>query len=188
MLCRQCGSNLQEGTTFCPDCGAKQDVAAPNYQQQTYAQPQYQQPNYQQQAYAQPQYQQPSYQQPVMNQANVPSNGSVSFGAAIKLYFTNYANFKGRATRSEFWWAYLFTFLATFVLAFIPVIGWLAMLALIVPNLAIMVRRLHDTGKPWPYILLSLVPFAGGIIMIVFCCQDSVGDNQWGRGPVRVYR
>ena len=171
MLCRQCGSNLQEGTTFCPDCGAKQDVAAPNYQQ-----------------YAQPQYQQPSYQQQVMNQANVPSNGSVSFGAAIKLYFTNYANFKGRATRSEFWWAYLFTFLATFVLAFIPVIGWLAMLALIVPNLAIMVRRLHDTGKPWPYILLSLVPFAGGIIMIVFCCQDSVGDNQWCRGPVRVYR
>ena len=41
MLCRQCGSNLQEGTTFCPDCGAKQDVAEPNYQQ--YAQPQYNQ-------------------------------------------------------------------------------------------------------------------------------------------------
>ena len=87
----------------------------------------------------------------------------------------------GRATRSEFWFAVLFNFLAGFVAAFIPFIGWLYPLAVLVPNLAIAWRRLHDIGKSGTYLLMGLIPLAGPIILIVYYCTDSVGDNEYGR-------
>ena len=137
---------------------------------------------------------QPAYQPPVTpapqqnakqgKAAGGDHNGKVGFGKAIKLFFANYVNFKGRASKSEYWWAFLFNFLVSTVAGFIPYVGFVIMLALFLPGLSITVRRLHDTGKPWPYLLMSLIPFAGAIIMIVYLCKDSVGDNQWGPGPV----
>lgn len=118
-----------------------------------------------------------------VNDADRPK--SVTFGEAIKLFFTNYVNFTGRASKSEYWWAFLFQFIVGIVAGFIPVLGSLVSLALIIPNLSVSVRRLHDTGKAWYYWLLGLIPLAGFIIMIVLYCKDSDGDNQWGPGPLK---
>ena len=56
-------------------------------------------------------------------------------------------------------------------------------LALLIPSLAIAVRRLHDTGKSGWMILLGLIPFIGFIILIVFYVQPSDGPNEYGAGP-----
>lgn len=112
---------------------------------------------------------------------SMPPVRAVGFGEAIANFFKKYAEFSGRATRSEFWFAALFNFLAGFVAAFIPFIGWLYPLAVLVPNLAIAWRRLHDIGKSGTYFLMGLIPLAGPIILLVYYCTDSVGDNEYGR-------
>lgn len=190
MFCNKCGTQLANGAMFCPNCGSKQNAQPqqpPVQPQQPYVQPQQQyapppppQPQYAppQPQYAQPQqqYAQPQYAQP---QSETPHNGSVSFGKAIELFFKNYANFNGRASKSEFWWAYLFTFLC----GLIPYLGWIAGLAFLVPSLAVCVRRLHDVGRAGTYYFMCLIPLAGPIILLIEWCKDSVGDNQWGKGP-----
>lgn len=177
MFCNKCGTQLANGAMFCPNCGSKQNAQPqqpPVQPQQPYVQPQ------QQYAPPQQQYAQPQFAQP---QSETPHNGSVSFGKAIELFFKNYANFKGRASKSEFWWANLFTFLVGLVAGWIPVVGWLISLAFFIPGLAICVRRLHDTGRSGAYYFMSFIPLAGIIILIVEWCKDSVGDNEWGKGP-----
>lgn len=74
---------------------------------------------------------------------------NVDFVAAIKLYFANYANFKGRSTRAEYWWAMLFVFLLSLVIQFIGSYTlWLIVtLGLMIPNWSIATRRFHDIGK-----------------------------------------
>ena len=57
-------------------------------------------------------------------------------------------------------------------------------LAVLLPSLAVLVRRLHDIGKKWTWMLMSLIPVVGWIIVIVYCCRDSQpGDNQFGPNP-----
>src|SRR3712207_8394042 len=56
--------------------------------------------------------------------------------------------------------------------------------ALLLPGLAVCIRRLHDIGKKWTWIFMSLIPLAGPIIMIVYACRDSEpGENQFGPNP-----
>lgn len=155
MKCKQCQTELTEGAAFCTNCGSQQN-AEPTTE--------------------------PSYGIP--SQEAAPNNGNVGFGEAIKLYFQNYANFTGRASKNEYWWAFLFAFLVNTAASYIPVIGSVISLALIIPSLSIAIRRLHDTGKSWVYYLMGLIPLAGFIILIVYFCKDSDGDNQWGPGPV----
>lgn len=75
---------------------------------------------------------------------------NVDFVTAIKMYFANFANFKGRSTRAEYWWAVLFVSLVSMVLSFFGKYGsGLSMLwgiVCILPTLAISVRRMHDSG------------------------------------------
>ena len=107
----------------------------------------------------------------------------VGFFEAIKLYFANYVNFKGRARRSEFWWVSLFNFLVTFLIGMlIPSIASIYSLIVFLPSLSLAVRRLHDVGKSGWWYLLIFVPF-GGIFLIVWACTDSKEDNQWGPNP-----
>ena len=89
-------------------------------------------------------------------------------------------NFTGRSTRSEYWWAFLFTTLVGIVVSYIPVVGALLLVALYIPGLSISVRRLHDIGKSWTFLLMGLIPIAGAIILIINFCKESDGDNQWG--------
>ena len=103
----------------------------------------------------------------------------VDFCEAIKRLFVNYVEFEGRATRSEYWWAYLF-FWIVFPASLIPFIGWMIMVGMAIPMLSCGIRRLHDAGYSWVYILLSLIPFVGFIVMIVFYSKPSAPDNQWG--------
>lgn len=147
MMCPSCGALVQDGMTYCTNCGANLN--------------------------------QPSTYQ---------SSGSatarkVGFVEAVRLFFENYFNFTGRATKSEYWWAFLFNFVVSFVLGNIPYIGTLLSLVLLIPGLSVCVRRLHDTGKSWVYYLWNLLPLVGSIILIVQLCKDSDGPNQWGPVP-----
>ena len=106
-----------------------------------------------------------------------------NFGDAVRLFFMNYANFSGRASRSMYWWVYLFTFLvgaACGVIGLISgsenlgnILSGLCTLAMIVPNLALAVRRMHDIGKGGGWIFINFIPIVGTIWYIVLCCTDS---------------
>ena len=111
----------------------------------------------------------------------------VGFGEAVKRFFLNYFNFKGRASRSDYWWAFLFNIIVSLVASFIPIpaVVGLVSLVLLIPGTSLAIRRLHDTGRSWVWFLIGLIPLVGSIILIVFYCQDSDGDNQWGPGPAR---
>jgi uncharacterized membrane protein YhaH (DUF805 family) len=123
----------------------------------------------------------------------------MSFTQAIRSVLSQYVGFTGRARRSEFWWWFLFTVLVGIVVSILDqilgttvgegfnqtgVFGTIASLALILPNLAVSVRRLHDTGRSGWWILIGLVPIVGFIVLLVFYVQDSKpGPNQHGPNP-----
>jgi uncharacterized membrane protein YhaH (DUF805 family) len=105
-----------------------------------------------------------------------------------KVVLDNYVNFQGRARRAEFWWftlANLIVFVVLGVLTAIVkifvVVDVLVVLALILPSIAVAVRRLHDTDKSAWFLLLGFIPYVGSIIMIVLYCLDSTrGTNRYG--------
>jgi uncharacterized membrane protein YhaH (DUF805 family) len=109
------------------------------------------------------------------------------FIAAIK----KYAVFQGRSSRSAFWYFILFQFLITALAAGIDaalgdhgVLYGLAVLAFLLPNLAVSIRRLHDTDRSGWWYAISLIPIAGLIALIVFWCQPgSPGENRFGSDP-----
>jgi len=126
----------------------------------------------------------------------------MSFGSAIKSFWSNYVNFKGRARRSEYWFVALFLFLTNVTATLIDaalfgtdlddffltggwgVVGVLWALATFLPSLALLVRRLHDTDKSAWWILIVLVPLVGAIVILVFSLIDSTpGDNRFGPSP-----
>ena len=109
----------------------------------------------------------------------------MSFGEAIKTVLTKYAEFNGRATRPEFWWWALFSALVTAALGVFNVVpindnvsmgGVLTSLwsvAVLLPNLAVAVRRLRDSGYSWYSLFWILVPVAGFIVLIVLWAQPT---------------
>ena len=86
----------------------------------------------------------------------------MDFGQAIKTCFSKFADFNGRARRSEYWWFYLFSIIVSMVLGWIPILG-LATLALILPGLAAGSRRLHDTGRSGWWQLTTWIPAIIGL-------------------------
>ena len=104
-----------------------------------------------------------------------------------------YAVFHGRARRKEYWYFTLFFaifYLGLEILASLigdeaaDVIPVIYVLAVALPAIAVSVRRLHDTDRSGWFVLLSLIPLVGTIILIVFCAQDSTpGENQYGPNP-----
>ena len=106
---------------------------------------------------------------------------------ATKLFFTRYVDFNGRSRRSEYWWAYLAVVIISAVLtAVLGELAYIWTLATLIPNIAITVRRLHDIGKSGWFYLIGLIPLVGGIILLVWMCQDSTEDNQWGPNPKNI--
>lgn len=102
----------------------------------------------------------------------------------------NYVSFSGRARRREYWNFVLFNALIAVVLSVVdgqlgqPVLAPLYILAVLLPGLAVSVRRLHDTGRSGWWLLISLVPIVGGIILLVFMFLDSEpGANRYGMSP-----
>lgn len=126
-------------------------------------------------------YNTPPYGQYPGNQ-NFGGDEKISFGDAIKICFNKYADFEGRARRSEFWWWYLFTVLVGFAIGWIPIVGQIASIALLVPSYAVGARRLHDTGRSGWWQLLQLT-CVGTIVLIIWWCEDSHEDNEYGPCP-----
>lgn len=126
----------------------------------------------------------------------------VSFGEAISRALANYCNFRGRASRSEFWWWSLFTFIIAFAFGvcqgiFIGLQGdesilskcfsylqWVWDIAIFLPSLGLLFRRLHDIGKSGWNVLWSFLPVVGTIILIVYMCTNSqMAENKYGEVP-----
>ena len=142
----------------------------------------------------------------------------MGFGQSISHVFRNYVNFSGRASRSEFWWWVLFNFIISLILNIIDniiglhiggstqeivfnnqviplvnqgvgVLSFLWFLAVVLPSLAVAVRRLHDGDHSGWWLLwgglLSIVCCIGSVILFVFYVTGSKPANRWGEGPAR---
>jgi uncharacterized membrane protein YhaH (DUF805 family) len=115
------------------------------------------------------------------------------FMAALK----KYADFSGRARRSEYWYFVLFYVLIYIFLAFmdgmvgsfsagtqIGLFSGLFALIMLIPSISVGVRRLHDTDRSGWWLLLSLIPIIGAIVLLVFTVQDSqASQNRFGLNP-----
>jgi len=113
----------------------------------------------------------------------------MSFGEAIRDGFTKYATFSGRSSRSAYWWWILFYVLVAIGVSILDAAAGTGVIAIIVglgfflPNLAVLVRRLHDTDRSGWWVLIGLIPLIGAIVLIVFACLDSGPPNKYGQGP-----
>ena len=140
----------------------------------------------------------------------------VSFTDAVKLFFKRYGDFQGRSSRSEYWWIQLFNILVMIVpmIMFFGVVGadpyamesgdvppgaWLPLiliglygLVIIIPSIALVVRRFHDLNQTgWLYlifIIVGLIPLVGMIasiaMVIWFCFRGTIGPNKYGPDPL----
>ncbi|MFM8969804.1 MAG: DUF805 domain-containing protein [Actinomycetota bacterium] len=107
----------------------------------------------------------------------------MTFVAAIQSGFLNYARFRGRASRSEFWGFSLFTLIVQLATSGFEVLGGLVSLALLLPGLAVHVRRLHDTDRRGWWVLWPALGFAFALVaFIVFAVStafDIVNPDEW---------
>ncbi|MCK5860955.1 MAG: DUF805 domain-containing protein [Candidatus Hydrogenedentes bacterium] len=102
-----------------------------------------------------------------------------------------YAVFSGRARRKEYWMFALFHLIIVVVLAIVEglvgspdVLGILYTLAVVIPSIAVGIRRLHDTGRSGWWHLITFVPLIGAIVLIIFMVQSGTpGANQYGADP-----
>lgn len=130
-----------------------------------------------------------------MNESTSPSTSEVTFEGLWQEFLDclqhKYAQFSGRARRREFWGFYLFSAIAGMILGIISqaggiltsIIVWLVSLVLLIPSIAVQVRRLHDVGKSGWLTLLALIPIVG-LILIYWDVQDSQpGTNEYGPNP-----
>lgn len=109
----------------------------------------------------------------------------------------NYATFSGRARRKEYWMFFLISALISIVLTLLDILlgtysveyeaglfSGLYSLLILIPSIAVVVRRLHDTDRSGWWILISLIPLIGVIVLFVFICLDSQpGTNRFGANP-----
>ena len=105
----------------------------------------------------------------------------MTFGSSISVCFSKYANFEGRASRSEYWWFYLFTTLLLFGAEFFgEIVSGIVALVILVPSLAVGARRLHDTGKSgwrqlWMITIIGIIP-----VIIWWCTEGTKAPNKYG--------
>lgn len=170
MFCTNCGTQ-GSGSSFCPSCGASLTASPTNNQV--------------------------SAPSAVFSNTTIPTDGAVwsgnsmggaqlppapmGFDLAIKKFFKDYATFGGRSRRSEYWYQYLFVSLVSFFTLLLTGVDGgftniVASLALLVPTLAAVSRRLHDVGKSFGYFFFALIPLVGIILLIVWLATD--GDRR----------
>ena len=129
---------------------------------------------------------------------NSKSSKIMSFGEAIKTCFTKYATIKGRASRAEYWWFSLLSYVNNLHLyiifnndswddsqyAPITIISIVLGIILFLPQLSVTVRRLHDIGFSGAYLFIGLIPIVGPILSIVMLCKKGdEGENEYGANP-----
>jgi uncharacterized membrane protein YhaH (DUF805 family) len=111
----------------------------------------------------------------------------MTFSEAVKSGFDHYTKFEGRAHKAAFWWWFLFQLLvyigAEIIDAILgtPIFWIIAVLGLLLPNLSVSIRRLHDTNRTGWWILIGLIPIVGFIVLLIFYLQQSdPGVNDYG--------
>jgi uncharacterized membrane protein YhaH (DUF805 family) len=114
----------------------------------------------------------------------------MTFGEAVRSGFDHYAKFDGRASRPAFWWWVLFAVLVSVGANIIdlaigaPVFSAIVGLGLLLPNLSVSIRRLHDTDRTGWWVLIWLIPLIGWIVLLVFYLQQGdAGENRFGPPP-----
>ena len=164
MYCTSCGSQNDDTARFCKDCGK-------------------------------------AVVESTLRRGRLPSSSAGSrktFGYYVQ-GLEQYADFEGRARRAEFWWFNLVLYGINIVIVILgavlgefwavletvsTVVLWIHGLALLLPQLAVTARRLHDTGKSGWWMLLMLIPILGWIPLLVFLLTPSdAGQNRYGREP-----
>ncbi len=189
MYCGYCGKQITDNHNYCPYCGCATATSA-FHQNTSFNNGYYEN------------HQPSSYTPGPIKDYNLFS--------AYKEMFKKYAQFNGRSRRSEYWYAVLMNgiiMMAAYFILMVTILGavissrepsvasigivillclvlLLYCFAVMVPCIALGVRRLHDTGKSGLYMLFSLIPYAGSIVLIVFMAADSQpGPNQYGPNP-----
>lgn len=116
----------------------------------------------------------------------------------MTLPLKRYTDFSGRSRRKEYWMFLLGVVIVAVVLGFVEgmlglsgmvgglygPITTLFLLAIIIPSIAVQVRRFHDQDKSGWFVLLGFIPFIGGLIVLVFMCLEGTsGPNRFGEDP-----
>ena len=126
----------------------------------------------------------------------------MDFQTALRSFWKRYRDFRGRSRRSEYWFIQLFLVVTNIAVAIIDlalmgwdvdrfianggggIVGLIWILVTIVPALAVLVRRLHDTGKSGWWALVGFLPLVGAVVLLVFTVTDSSpGENKFGISP-----
>ena len=116
----------------------------------------------------------------------------MDFMTAVNTCFLErYADFNGRSGRAEYWWFFLFNFVIAVVLnvlgavaGIFAILAGLVSLALLIPSIAVAIRRMHDIGKSGWWVLIGLVPIIGFLVLIYFFVQEGEAKtNDWGPEP-----
>ena len=110
---------------------------------------------------------------------------------AVGSVYRNFGNFNGRASRSEFWWfqmflliIYFFVFVLSIRLPIVgPMLAGLVLLANLLPSLAVLARRLHDSDKSGWWVLIAFVPLGNLLLLIFALLPSDPGPNRYGSGP-----
>jgi len=185
-VCLKCGVLTSDGDKYCPNCGAEPDPKAVICVKC-------------------------GYELHAFHNTTLIQNKNVhTFKEAVRTYYSNYANFSGRSCRAEYWFCYLFNiiiFWGSFAIhllwlgldnllndsngemryigiAFLCIGAAWSLLGNLLPTLAVTVRRLHDTGKSGWWYFIVFVPIIGGILLLIWMCQDSEhGINEYGKNP-----
>jgi len=115
----------------------------------------------------------------------------INFFQSIKICFQKFFIFKGRASRSEYWWFYLFYIVTGAIPTFIPnelvmAFGSIMIILLLIPSLAAAVRRLHDINTSGFFIFIAIIPVLGAIIVLVKIIEKgTLGKNRFGEYPLK---
>jgi uncharacterized membrane protein YhaH (DUF805 family) len=118
----------------------------------------------------------------------------MGFVEAISSCFNNYVGFEGRAARSEYWFWVLFVVVASAVLRGVghvlfggPFLSAIFHLAVLLPGLAVAVRRMHDVDKSGWFLLIGFIPLIGWLVLLYFAVQPGTsGPNRFGPPALRI--
>ena len=117
----------------------------------------------------------------------------MNFQEAVRTCLSKYTQFSGRARRPEYWWFVLFSWLGALVTGLVDrvlfgpdvgIFGVIWGLALLLPAIAVGVRRLHDLGKTGWWLLIGIIPVLGTLLLIYWLVQPGTrGSNEYGPEP-----
>lgn len=174
-FCPKCGAQIEEGALFCPKCGF--NLQARVVPGTTTGEPV--------QAVPQAITTVPPLSRTTAGNPDGNYQSNLGFIGATKQYFVNYVNFSGRMSRANYWWSYLAAVLIALVAGILTyatgsyVPYYFEGIALLLPNLTSLVRRLHDSNHSGWACLWGLIPIIGSIYVLVLLLK--AGDQTANR-------